>query len=37
MVHAMSIDVDDFKSAYLRLCTEQGVDAQDSVLRKIVQ
>ena len=36
-VLVMSTDIEDFKSAYLRICSEQHVDAQDSVVRKIVQ
>jgi len=33
----MSVDVQDFKSAYLRLCAEQRVDVQDSVVRSILK
>jgi len=33
----MSIDVEDFKSAYLRLCKEHHVNAEDSLVRKIAE
>lgn len=33
----MSADLEDFKSAYVRLCKEQHAETQDSVIRKILE
>jgi hypothetical protein len=33
----MSVDVDDFKSAYLQMCKEQHAEIQESIVRKITE